>query len=210
MARATVIAAVALVVLSCRGKIKNTLETQADEKPMMTMNDMFIVQTDKGKMKVRVSAGLMERFQNDTASWERFSGGVLVYAYKEDGKLETELRADKADHHDDKKQDGGIWRASGNVSVKNLINRQTLLTDTLFWNQEDEKIYTHCYVCIVSPDGFMQGYGMESDQRARHSTLLHPFNSYGIMSNDSTAIVLDTVNFTGPFPKKESALQKND
>ena len=55
---------------------------------------------------------------------------------------------------------------------------------------------------IYSPDGFMQGYGMESDQRARDHILFRPFNSYGIVVQDTTEVVLDTVNFIGPLLKK--------
>ena len=55
---------------------------------------------------------------------------------------------------------------------------------------------------MYSPDGFMQGYGMESDQRARNSIIFNPFNSYGIVAQDSTAVLLDSVNFIGPLQKK--------
>jgi hypothetical protein len=75
-------------------------------------------------------------------------------------------------------------------------------TDTLYWDQKNEKIYTHCYVRMYSPDGFAQGYGMESDQRARHTELFNPFNNYAIMSQDSTKVVIDSVNFIGPLLKK--------
>jgi hypothetical protein len=47
----------------------------------------------------------------------------------------------------------------------------------------------------------MQGYGMESDQRARDHTIFNPFNSYGIVVQDTTEVVIDTVNFIGPLLK---------
>ena len=94
------------------------------------------------------------------------------------------------------------WEAYGNVVVRNLIKQETIETDTLYWDQKNERIYTHCYVKIYSPDGFMQGYGMESDQRARDHILFRPFNSYGIVVQDTTEVVLDTVNFIGPLLKK--------
>jgi hypothetical protein len=54
---------------------------------------------------------------------------------------------------------------------------------------------------MYSPTGFMQGYGMESDQRARNSIIFNPFNSYGILEQDEE-VLLDSVNFIGPQPKK--------
>ena len=77
-------------------------------------------------------------------------------------------------------------------------------TDTLYWNQATEKIYTDCYVRLYSPQGMMQGYGMESDQRGRNAVILNPFNSYGIMDGDSTEENIDSVNFIGPFPLKKT------
>ena len=113
----------------------------------------------------------------------------------------AEIIADNAKHvkHDNGEE---TWSAFGNVVVKNLINQEVMETDTLYWDQENEKIYTHCYVRMYSPDGFMQGYGMESDQRARHTELFNPFNNYAIMSQDSTKVGIDSVNFIGPLLKK--------
>ena len=57
-------------------------------------------------------------------------------------------------------------------------------------------------VVEYSPDGYMQGYGMESDQRARNSIILRPFDSYGVIVQDSTEVRIDSVNFIGPLIKK--------
>ena len=48
----------------------------------------------------------------------------------------------------------------------------------------------------------MQGYGMESDQRARRSVIKKPFNSFGYLNQDTTAVKIDSVNFIGPLLKK--------
>ena len=118
----------------------------------------------------------------------------------DDENVETEIIADHARHLTYK--DGReTWEAIGNVVVRNLINQEVMETDTLYWDQEHEKIYTHCYVRMYSPDGFMQGYGMESDQRARNSIIYNPFNSYGILEQEEP-VLLDSVNFIGPLPKK--------
>ena len=143
----------------------------------------------------------MERFENDSLSYELFPKGIAVYGYTEEGKLETQIIADNAKHL--KFKDGReTWSAFGNVVVTNLINQEIMETDTLYWDQKNEKIYTHCYVRLYSPDGFMQGYGMQSDQRARDTELFNPFNNYAIMTQDSTQVVIDSVNFIGPIQKK--------
>ena len=194
-------AAVAFVVYSCKGKLGEAEEIKLGETPVQSVDDMFIVQTENSIIQMRAEAPLMERYENDTLSYELFPKGIAVFGYSEDGMLETEIVADNAKHSNFK--DGReIWEAFGNVVVRNLINQETMETDTLYWDQKNEKIYTHCYVRMYSPDGFAQGYGMESDQRARDTELFNPFNNYAIMSNDTTKVIIDYVNFIGPLPKK--------
>ena len=193
-------AAVAFVVFSCKGKLAEADALNVKEAPVQTVDDMFIVQTENGRIQMRTEAPLMERYERDTMSFELFPKGFFVYGYTDSGKLETEIVADNARHL--KYKDGReSWEAFGTVVVRNLIKQEVMETDTLYWDQKNEKIYTHCYVRMYSPDGFMQGYGMESDQRARNSIIFNPFNSYGILEQDED-VLIDSVNFIGPVRKK--------
>ena len=193
-------AAVAFVVISCKGKLAEAEAIDLAEVPVQTVDNMFIVQTENGKIQMRTEAPVMERYERDTLSYELFPKGFFVYGYTDDENLETEIVADRAKHM--KHKDGReSWEAYGNVVVRNLIKQEVMETDTLYWDQKNEKIYTHCYVRMYSPDGFMQGYGMESDQRARNSIIFNPFNSYGFLEQDED-VQLDSVNFIGPLQKK--------
>ena len=192
-------AAFAFVVYSCKGQLKEAENIDINEAPVQTVDDMFIVQTKNGKIQMRAEAPVMERYERDTLSFELFPKGFFLFGYDDQEKLETQIVADNAKHL--KYKDGReIWEAFGNVVVKNLIKQEVMETDTLYWDQHEEKIYTHCYVRMYSPSGFMQGYGMESDQRARNSIIFNPFNSYGLLEQEEE--VLDSVNFIGPYQKK--------
>lgn len=195
-------AAVAFVVISCKGKLGEAEAIDLSETPVQTVRDMFIVQTENSGLQMRAEAPLMEKYERgDTLSYELFPEGFNVFGYTDEGLLETRITSDNARHL--KYKDGReSWEAYGNVVVQNLIKQETMETDTLYWDQKEEKIYTHRYVKMYSPQGFMQGYGMESDQRARDSKLFNPFNSYGIVAQDTTEVVIDTVNFIGPILKK--------
>ena len=199
MATAT---AVAFVVYSCKGKLGEAETLDLKETPVQVVDDMFIVQSDNGMIKMRAEAPRMEKYERgDTLDFEFFPEGFFVYGFDENGKLETEIVADNARHlkYDDGRES---WEAFGNVVVKNLINQEVMETDRLYWDQENEKIYSHCYVRMYSPDGLLQGYGMESDQRARSTILYNNFNNYAIIVKDSTQVSIDSVNFIGPFQKK--------
>lgn len=87
--------------------------------------------------------------------------------------------------------------------VQNVINQQTLETDTLYWDQANKEIYTDCYVRMFSSDGFIQGFhGMRSDEMARNVRIFKAFDSDVVIVQDSTKVVIDSVNFIGPLLKK--------
>jgi len=58
---------------------------------------------------------------------------------------------------------------------------------------------------MYSSAGYMQGFGMRSDDMARNAIIQRPFNSYGVVEQDTTKVVLDSVNFIGPFPRPRVA-----
>ena len=193
--------AVAFVVYSCQDELGRARHINLEDTPVQIVENVFIVQSKNGNIQMRAEGELMEKYEKDTLSYELFPKGFAVYGYTEEGLLETQILADNAIHKTFK-NGGESWEAYGNVVVRNLIKQETLETDTLYWDQKNERIYTHCYVRMYSPSGFMQGYGMESDQRARNNVIFNPFNSYGIVAQDSTKVVIDSINFIGPIRKK--------
>ena len=194
--------AVAFVVYSCNNKLNEAARLDLDETPVQTVDSLFMVQTKNGGLKMRVEADVMELYDNDTCSYELFPKGLHVFAYSEEDLLETVLHSNNAKHFKSKKGSREYWSAFGNVIVQNIVRQQTLETDTLYWDQAAGEIYTDCYVRMFTPDDFMQGYGMRSDEMARNSVLYRPFNSYVYVLQDSTKVVVDSVNFIGPFLKK--------
>lgn len=193
--------AVAFIVYACKGKLDTTGKLDLSAVPVQTVDQMFVVQTENGLIQMRIEAPLMERYEADTLSYELFPEGLQVYSYNEEGMLETSIVSDNAKH--EKFKDGReTWSAFGNVVIKNLMKQETMETDTIYWDRKNERFYTDCYVVMYSPDGLMQGYGMESDQRARESVIKRPFNSYGLLEQDSTVVRIDSANFIGPLLKK--------
>lgn len=191
-----------IAVSSCANKLKSIDADKISDAPTQVVLDMDAAQTENGKVQMRLKAARMERYEDGKdCSREIFPEGFRVLAYNEDGLLETRIVSDQALHtmDGDKEQ----WSAYGNVVINNYIKGEKIETDTLYWDREKKMIYTDCYVRLSSPQGFMQGYGMESDERARNAQLLRPFDSYGIVSDDSTGNgYVDTVNFIGPNFKR--------
>ncbi len=193
---------VATILFSCSGKLKQAEELNLDETPRQIVDSMFAVQTENGRVKMRLEAPQMARYENDTTTVERFPLGFALYGYNSEGLLETTILSDNANHITYRSTGGELWEVTGNVVIQNVIDRQTMETDTLYWDRFAGLIYTDSYIRMYSPDGFMQGYGMRSDENARDATILRPFNSYSVVVQDSTVVYIDSVNFIGPFLKK--------
>ena len=194
--------AVAIVVCGCSSKLRQADTIDLSQTPVQIVDNMFAVQTKDGVVLQRMEADEMLRFSSDTLDYELFPKGLNVYAYTEDGRLETYIRSDEAKHiNDGKKSKGEVWEAYGNVVISNVIKNETMETDTIYWDRNKAEIYTDCYVKLYSSQGLVQGKGMRSDDRARNATLLSVFDSFGITESDSTKVAIDTANFIGPLLK---------
>ena len=145
----------------------------------------------------------MEVYDHDSLSYELFPKGISVYGYTEEGSLETTIKSRKA-RHDTRKDKEDKWSAFGTVVIRNIVKNETMETDTIYWDQKKKEIWTDCYVKMYSPAGYMQGFGMRSDDMARNAIIQRPFNSYGVVEQDTTKVVLDSVNFIGPFPRPKT------
>lgn len=196
-------AVVASVVVSCKAKLGEAQKVNLEQTPLQRVEDMFAVQTRNGMVTMRVEARVMEHYESDSTSMDSFPKGIAVYSYTEDGLLESVIISNDARHITSKNKDEEeVWQAFGDVVIHNIINQETMETDTVYWDRVKEEIYTDCYVKMYSPDGFMQGYGMHSDDHARNAILHNPFNGYALIQQDTTKVVIDSVNFIGPFAKK--------
>ena len=183
--------------------MKEAEKLDLSRTPIQVVDTMFFLNSENGRLKMRVEAPRMEVFEYDTLSYNFFPQGINVYGYSEDGLLETTIVADKARHDKFVKGGNEKWSAYGNVVVTNIVKQETMETDTLYWDNVAKEIWTDCYIKMYSPSGFMQGYGMRSDEMARNSILMRPFdNEFLIDEQDSTLVVIDSVNFIGPLLKK--------
>ncbi len=193
---------VATLILSCKKDLPVTDSIDAKAFPTQILDSMSVQQTDAGVVVLRVVAPKMERFTQLKEPYDNFPQGINVKAYTKEGLLETEIRSNFAKHINGTEKE--IWQAYGNVVINNYVKGERMVTDTLYWDRNNKKIYTYCQVLLTTPDLFMQGFGMESDDMARNATILRPFNSYAIIARDSQEMpYIDSTNFIGPLLHKK-------
>lgn len=195
------VTAVAFVV-SCGSKLKEAAPLDLTVTPVQVVDNMFAVESENGRVSRRIEADRMERFDNDTCSLEKFYGSFSIYSYNSEGLLESVILSDEAEHFNSKTRQDEHWLVMGNVSLQNVIKQETAETDSLYWDKTLGQIYTDCYVKMYSSDGVMQGYGMSSDDKGYNAIINKPFNSYSVVVQDTTKVLVDSVNFIGPIFKK--------
>ena len=173
---------VAITFISCKEKLTK-VNVDAKELPVQTVRNMEAVRTTNGRVDMKMNAPLMERYETKKkvnnreviSFYELFPKGFFVYGYNEKGELETKIEAGNAKHSS---LDGEEkWEVFDNVVVRNLINKQRIETDTLYWDKDKRIIYNYCYVQLFSPQSYLQGYNLRSDEMAREVDILKPFNS---------------------------------
>lgn len=190
-----------LLLCSCEAD-KPRADIDWELTPVQSVRGMRAMEYNKADLNMQMVTRAMDTYKyvKDSVNITRevYSDGFEVYIYNEDGLLESQLIAEGAEHITARQKED--WKAFGNVNILNHIKGERIITDTVYWDKKQEQIYTDCYVVMTSPKGKLQGYGLTSDQRANRSTILRPFDSYGLVVSDSTKFYLDTVNFVGPMP----------
>jgi len=188
---------IATLLYSCKDDIPKANIVAVEELPTQIVENMKLIRFSRGETDYIVDAPLMERYAQALVPYDAFPLGIVLRGYNTQGLLETKIRANYAKHLT--KENEEIWEATGNVVINNYLKGEKMETDTLFWNRITQRIYTHTLVKLTTPDMFMQGFGMESDDMARNAVIQNPFDSYAIVSRDSTEIpYIDTANFIGP------------
>ena len=111
--------------------------------PLQSIDDVFAVQSRNGLLEMRLEATRMEHYDSDSLEYDYFPEGISVYSYTAEGLLESVIVSDKAVHKSPKKENktsDEVWEAYGNVVLHNVINKETMETDTIYGDQTRKEI----------------------------------------------------------------------
>jgi LPS export ABC transporter protein LptC len=130
-----------------------------------------------GKTKAKLTAPLMYRYQADT-SYTEFPNTLHVDFFTDSLQNESKLDAHYGKYRE---WENKVYLRDSVVAI-NLLTRDTLKTNELWWDQNTQKVYTHQPVHIHKKDGtIIDGQdGMEAPQN---------FSSYVIYKGSGRGIV---------------------
>ena len=144
-------------LISCTNDTKLVQEFVSDEQqPIEQIKGAELLHTENGKVKVKLVASSIERFQ-DIQPALIFYDYLEVYFYNDSSQLQSTLMANYASIDEEKK----IMMAQNNVI---LISRddKKLETDELIWDEKNNKIYTDKKVKITTGKEVVYGEGFTS------------------------------------------------
>lgn len=140
-----------------------------DVTPTMATTDVSTLISDSGYTKYHIIAPLWQMFEDAQEPFWRFPNGLELEQYDLAMNVESTVVCDSAVYFSRKR----IWRLDGDVVMVNT-QADSFLTQQLFWDQVERKIYSDSFIHIVRTDRTIEGYGFESDQSMLYYTVNRP------------------------------------
>jgi LPS export ABC transporter protein LptC len=148
------------ILCSCENDIAeiNAL-IKDDNAPLSVGKNVDLIYSEKGNVKIKIVAPLMEEFGVEENKYMEMTRGVKVVFYDSLLTIASTLTSNYAIH----KVSENIMEAKNDVVVVN-DKGEVLNTEHLIWIQDSSKIYTYDFVKITTADEIIIGDGMEANQ----------------------------------------------
>ena len=149
-----------MVLFSCENsldKVKEFIDT--DTINGVLAYDVIFTRSDSGFVQAKLMAPVMHSIEGDSAILE-FPKGFVSFIYEKDSTPTSKIRGDYGIRYDNEE----LIFIKDNVTVENLETKETLFTETLYWNQKTKKIYTRNPVKISSPDKIIYGDSLNANE----------------------------------------------
>jgi len=171
----------AIMAFSCENDLRTVrIFSDPQKAPDITMDNFETIYSDSAKIKARLTAPLLNRYDSEKKKYNEFPKGLHVYFYNDSLHVNAEITAKYAINYDQTR----IWEARNDVVVTNTKGDR-LNTEQLFWDQNRKIIYTKKYCRITSPDGnqHIGENGMEANEKFENWKLLGSSGTFTVKDN---------------------------
>ena len=150
-----------MMLISCENSMEKVKQfIDYDTISGLMAYDVEIVRSDSGRMTARLLAPVMRNVSEQDSSFLEFPKGFLVYIFDGDTTPAAKISGDYGVNYDRKE----LMVARHNVVVENTDTQEVLETESLFWDQKRQKLYTGGMVKITSPDKVIFGDSMTANE----------------------------------------------
>jgi LPS export ABC transporter protein LptC len=142
------------ILAACENDIERiNMITDESDAPTIQGTNIRVIYSDSAKVKVQVLAPAYKQYPNVERPYMEFAEGLEVFFYNDSAKIESEIRADYTVYYMEER----LWHATGNVVAQKFDNGDALYTDELFWDENEELIYSDSYTKVISEENTLYG-----------------------------------------------------
>ena len=148
--------------LSCKKGINKIHVFDIANLPSLTVKYDTTVYFDSGRVVLKMTFPIMEQFDNVHDPFNEFKLGLNVNFFNSDKEPSGSISSKYAKYL----KGSNLWELRDSVVVINE-NADMLETESLFWDQTKDLIYTDQFIKFTNEDQIMTGTGFESDSHLR-------------------------------------------
>ena len=171
--RALLAAAVlAAAIASCADEQEHSYVANVSDPlatPTMSTANVSTLISDSGYTRYHITAPLWNIYDDIPDPMWKFPKGLNLVNFDLEMKPAAAMRCDSATYFSQRR----LWRLDGNIVMVN-VQRDTFLTEQLYWDQNQCKVYSDSFIHIVRTNHIIEGYGFESNQEMTQYNVNRP------------------------------------
>ena len=137
--------------------------------PTMVTTAVDTYVSDSGYIKYHAVTDVWEVYDDTVEPFWRFPYPLIIDILDPGMKPNAHIECDSANY----KTRIRLFRFDGDVVAVN-VNRDTFLTEQLFWDQNRTEFYTDSFIHIVKSGRVLEGYGFRSNEKMTDYRILRP------------------------------------
>ena len=156
---------------ACSSNDKELVDINYDPEttPSMNTDSVITLISDSGITRYKLETENWQVFDKAKDPYWYFPKGIYLERFDSLFQVEATILADSAWNYTDKQ----LWRLKGNVDIRNM-DGEMFLSDELFWDQKNDKVYSDKYIEIKQDETELKGYGFESNQEMTEYRIFRP------------------------------------
>lgn len=167
-----IIAAIAVVALTTREKEQEhfaEIDYDPETTPTMFTDDATSYVSDSGYVRYYIEATKWYVYDEAKDPNWKFPEGIYGEKFDDDMQVISTFECDSAVYLSVPK----LWELIGNVRINNEMGDR-FVTQHLFWNTAEHKMYSDSFIHIEKSDKIIEGYGFVSDERISEYEVYRP------------------------------------
>lgn len=166
------------VLLSCSEEHHSYVRNPGPGTPTMTTLNVNTFISDSGYTRYFITTPVWQIYDDaDTPYW-RFPEGLELEQYDLSLHPASNMRCDSATYFSTMR----LWRLDGHVVMVN-VQRDSFLTEQVYWDQMRREVYSDSFVHIVRSDRIIEGYGFSSNETMSRYSVNRPTGIFPVERN---------------------------